>query len=296
MRRHIRAAAIGSLLVLPLSGIAAAAVIPSGNPGPGLQSVGPVSATDGFPVWYKDKNGLRLTNCVELADAFCPARGTLPDETADISFPDNYPDEGFYSLADGIMDSGNGGRARAVIAVEQAFRNGPVAEDDQVTFARVRYKITNVQDGVDYKITSPVGTKTEQSSKPGLIFDTEDIGIGGVGDFSGALGGRLGPFLTWDTFPSDPTLKPDAAGKDTYIGDGATEHAIKGSPFGTNFFRVEGPGINPNATRTCSPSRESSRRPTASPPTRPSTPAPPPAPARSTCTRPPRPTPRSRSR
>jgi hypothetical protein len=247
MRRHIRAAAIGSLLVLPLGGMAAAAVIPPGTNGPGLASVGPVSATDGFPVWYKDKTGMRLTNCVALADPLCPARGPLPDETAPISFPDNYPDEGFYLLADSVVDSGGGGVARAVIAVEQAFSTGPVVDGDQVTFARVRYRITKVpQNGVDYKVTSPAGTKTLQADG-GLIFDTDDIGIGAPGDFSGALGGRVGPFLTWDTFPNDPALAPDpVTGKDTYIGDGATAHAIKGSPYGTNFFRVEGPGINPN--------------------------------------------------
>jgi hypothetical protein len=227
--------------------MAAAAVIPPGTNGPGLASVGPVSATDGFPVWYKDKTGLRLTNCVALADPLCPARGPLPDESAPISFPDNYPDEGFYMLADSVVDSAGGGVARAVIALEQAFGTGPVAEGDQVTFARVRYRITKVpQDGVDYKITSPAGTKTLQASG-GLIFDTEDVGIGAPGDFSGALGGRVGPFLTWDTYPTDPALLPDpVTGKDTYIGDGATAHAIKGSPYDTNFFRVEGPGINPN--------------------------------------------------
>src|SRR4051794_25150418 len=173
MRRHLRAAAIGAALVLPLGAMAAAAaVIPPGTNGPGLASVGPVSATDGFPVWYKDKTGMRLTNCVATADPLCPARGPLPDETAPISFPDNYPDEGFYMLADSNMDTSNAGTARAVIALEQAFGTGPVAEGDQVTFARVRYKVTNVQDGVDYTITSPAGTKTLQSSKAGLIFDT----------------------------------------------------------------------------------------------------------------------------
>ena len=86
-----------------------------------------------------------------------------------------------------------------------------------------------------------------------MIFDTEDIGVGGVGDFSGALGGRVGPFLTWDTYPADPALKPDAAGKDTYIGDGVTAHKIKGSPYDTNIFRIEGPGINPSPTLDACP-------------------------------------------
>ena len=225
---------------------AAGAAVPPGINGPGLTSVGPTSATDGFPVWYKDKTGLRLENCIALADPLCPARGPLPDETAPISFPDNYPDEGFYSLTSANLDTSSGGKALAVVALEQAFGSGPVVAGDQVTFARVRLKITNATDGVDYKITTPAGVKTVQTSRPGLVFDTEDIGIGSPGDFSGALGGGVGPFLTWDTYPTDPALMPDATGKDTYVGDGATAHKIKGSPYGSNIFRIEGAGINPN--------------------------------------------------
>lgn len=251
--RRTTAAVLGALLVIPLAGVAAGAVIPPGTNGPGLAAVGPVSATDGFPVWYKDKTGMRLENCIAQADPLCPARGPLPDETAPISFPDNYPDEGFYMLANANLDTANGGKALAVVALEQAFSVGPVVDGDQVTFARIRFKITNAVDGVDYKITSPAGVKTLQTSRPGLVFDTDDIGIGAPGDFSGALGGRVGPFLTWDTFPNDPTLAPDASGKDTYIGDGATAHKITGSPYGTNVFRIEGPGINPSPTADACP-------------------------------------------
>jgi len=240
--------ALALLTVTAAGGIATAAVIPQGTNGPGLTSVGPVGATDGFPVWYKDKTGLRLENCIAVADPLCPARGPLPDETAPISFPDNYPDEGFYSLASANLTTANGGKALATVALEQAFRSGPVVEGDQITFARVRLRITSARDGVDYKMTTPAGVKTVQTSKPGLVFDTEDIGIGGPGDFTGALGGRVGPFLSWDSYPSDSVLKPDATGKDTYVGDGATPHKIKGSPYGSNIFRIEGPGINPSAT------------------------------------------------
>ncbi|WP_211880370.1 PKD domain-containing protein [Pseudarthrobacter albicanus] len=239
--------------VVSLAGLASAAVGPPGVNGPGLAEVGPVDATDGFPVWYRDKNGLRLEKCIEQADPLCPARGPLPDETAPVSFPGNYPDEGFFSLTSATMDTAGGGKALAVVALEQAFGSGPVADGDQVTFARLRLKITNARDGVDYKFTTPAGTKTVRTSKPGIVFDTEDIGIGGKGDFSGALGGRVGPFLTWDTYPTDPALKPDANGKNTYVGDGTTPHKITGSPYGSNIFRIEGPGINPSATADACP-------------------------------------------
>ncbi len=244
--RRISKAALAALLVLPLAGgVAAAAVIPPGTNGPGLASVGPVSATDGFPVWYKDKVGLRLEPCIVAADPLCPARGPLPDETAPLVFPTNYPDEGFYQLASATLTTANGGKAVVEGNMEAAFANGGVIDGDQITFARTRVRITNATDGVDYKITSPNGVQTVQTTKPGLIFVTEDIGVGAKGDFSGALGGRLGPFLTWDTYPTDPALKPNAAGKDTYVGDGATPHKVIGSPYGTNFVRIEAPGVNP---------------------------------------------------
>ncbi len=240
--------------VVAFAGVAWAEVIPPGASGPGLAEVGPVNTTDGYPVWYRDKNGLRLQSCVAQADPLCPARGALPDETSPVSFPTNYPDEGFYSLTTGNLDTAGGGRALAALALEQAFGAGPVSNGDQVTFARVRLRITNARDGADYKFTTPAGTKTVQTSKPGIVFDTEDIGIGGKGDFSGALGGPIGPFLTWDTFPGDPALRPDASGKNTYVGDGTTPHRIKGSPYGTNIFRIEGPGINPNPGADACPS------------------------------------------
>jgi hypothetical protein len=249
--KRILAFLMANVAVVSLAGLASAAVGPPGVNGPGLAEVGPVDATDGYPVWYRDRTGLRLEKCIAQADPMCPARGPLPDEAAAVSFPDNYPDEGFYSLTSGTMDTAGGGKALAAIALEQAFGSGPVADGDQVTFARLRLKITNVRDGVDYKFTTPAGTKTVRTSKPGIVFDTEDIGIGGKGDFSGALGGRIGPFLTWDTYPTDPALKPDANGKNTYVGDGTTPHKITGSPYGTNIFRIEGPGINPSATDAC---------------------------------------------
>lgn len=251
MKRTV-GAALAALLIVPVAGIAARAAVPGGTPGPGFAAVGPVSATDGYPVWYKDKNGLRVERCVAAADPRCPARGPLPDETAPVSFPDNYPDESFYALASANLTTGNGGKATIGLALESAFASGPVVDGDQVTFARVRIKFTNAKDGTDYRVTTPAGVKTLQTNgkTPGLVFDTEDIGIGGKGDFSGALGGRLGPFLTWDTFgsKSDPALLGD-----TYIGDGVTPHKIKGSPFGTNVVRIEGPGINPSATTDACP-------------------------------------------
>jgi len=227
------------------AGVAAGAVGPPGVNGPGLAAVGPTSPTDGFPVWYQDKSGMRLESCgIWTADPMCPAVGPRPSPDSPVSFPDNFPNEGFFQLSSAQLDTAGAGRATIVLNLEQSLPTP--ASGAQVTFSRQRFTITNTTDGIPYKITTPAGVKTVQSVG-GKIFDTEDIGVGG-GDFSGALGGHVGPFLTWDTFnnvPADPALKPNAAGKPTYIGDGFTPHKVIGSPYGTNFVRIEAAGINP---------------------------------------------------
>ena len=249
MKRKV-VAVLAALTLATGTGVAVAVVIPPGTNGPGLAAVGPASANDGFPVWYQDKNGLRLENCVNLADPKCPAIGPRPDMTAPISFPANYPEEGFYTIAVADMPTPTG-NARGAVQLEQAFANGGAAAGDQITFARTRYTM-DVTPGASYTITSPVtppGGKTLVATT-GLLVDTEDIGVS-PGDFSGALGARVGPFLTWDDFASVPApaaLAPNALGKATYVGDGVTPHKIVGSPYNNNFFRVEGPGINPSVT------------------------------------------------
>jgi hypothetical protein len=236
---------LAALALVGGSGVAFGAVGPPGVNGPGLAAVGPVSPTDGFPVWYQDKTGLRVESCgIWTVDPMCPVVAPLADPASPVSFPANFPDEGFYSMASVQLNTA-GGKAVVMLALEQNLPT-PV-NGTQVTFSRHRFDIRGTTNGVPYKITTPAGVKTVQSVG-GRVFDTEDIGIGSPGDFTGALGGHVGPFLTWDTFKNaipDPALKPNALGKPTYIGDGITPHKVIGSPYGTNFVRIEAAGINP---------------------------------------------------
>lgn len=65
------------------------------------------------------------------------------------------------------------------------------------------------------------------------INTTEDIGCGSAPcDFRASLEGKITRFLKWDTGAP--------AG---YLGNPNTTHAITGSPFGTNFFKVDGPNV-----------------------------------------------------
>jgi len=236
---------LASLALVGTTGVAFGAVGPPGVNGPGLAAVGPVNPTDGFPVWYQDKAGLRVESCgIWTVDPMCPAVAPLPDPASPVAFPGNYPVEGFFMLSTALLNTSGAGKATIALNLEQSLPQ-PV-DGAQTTFSRQRFTITNANNGASYKITTPAGVKTVVASGS-KVFDTEDIGVA-AGNFSGALGGHVGPFLTWDTFnnvPADPALKPNAAGKPTYIGDGVTPHAIIGSPYGTNFVRIESPGVNP---------------------------------------------------
>src|SRR4051812_43834786 len=234
--------ALATFLVLAV-GAAVAIAAPSGlltenSAGPqGLIAVGPVNASNGFPDWYRDTNGVDLMPCDDPQDKYCGGAVPAPDPTQPPTFPGNFPDEFFYQSAgaDSLTSAGGNG-VLAEFDLEGAFAAGPVQAGDQITFARIRYKIVDgLQPDTDYKIPQPYGTDTVHTD-PGAtgFFVTRDVGVA-AGDFSGALKGRVGPFLQWDaTAPAPP------AG---YIGDGVTPHTVTGSPLNTNFVRIQGPGI-----------------------------------------------------
>lgn len=73
------------------------------------------------------------------------------------------------------------------------------------------------------------GTTTPQ----GEINTTEDLGCGGAPcDFRMPLEGKISRFLRWDT--GAPT---------GYLGNPNTPHAVTGSPFNTNYFKIDGPNV-----------------------------------------------------
>ena len=207
-----------------------------------LKAVGPVSGDNGFPTWYEDITGQRLEPCLDPNDPFCGLL-PIPDATQPVSFPDNFPQEFFYMLAgSGLALPASagmplGGTATMTLALEGAFATGPVVAGDQMVFARVRIKITGVLPGTTYTIHHPYGTDTHTADDLGRYFFTEDIGLT-PGIFTGALGGRIGPFLKWDTAaPAAP------AG---YLGDPNVTHTVTGSPvtndagIAQNYFRITG--------------------------------------------------------
>src|SRR3954452_19831085 len=230
------------LPAISAAGVALAAVV--GTPTRGhLVAVGPTSSDSGFPVWYKDDTGLRLEPCLDPKDANCPsqaAAGAMPDTTKPVSFPDNFPKEFFYQLAQSSFTLPSGAKALGVFDLEGSFAPPATpAPDQQIVFGRIRLRIEGLQAGATYTITHPYGVDQLVATN-GSINHTEDVGLG-PGQFGDALNSRIGPFLKWD-----PNVAPAAPAG--YVGDGATLHPITGSPTNTNFFRIEGPGVGSGVT------------------------------------------------
>lgn len=194
-----------------------------------LTFMGPLDPANGFPRWYKDANGVRLTLCLDV-NTFC-----LPQEDIDpnlpVSFPDNFPGEAFWWNA-GADVNVDGGQVRLVLALEAAFAAEVPRAGDRISFARVRIRSRDLPLGT-YRITHPYGQETfEVTNTNGRQINmTNDVGVANE-QFGGALNGDIGPFLVWD--PSAQPLAPEG-----FVGDPNVPHRVIGSPNGTNFLRVE---------------------------------------------------------
>lgn len=226
-------AALSLGLVAPFAAGAIADVMTptTSHDGSGLTKVGPI-ADNGFPTWYKDSTGLRLEPCVTLDDPLCSALpDEVPDPAAPIVWPTNYPGEFFYQLAGAALTTTTGVEVGIGMDLEGAFANEVPREGDQMVFGRIRIRAREgIADGETWRVTHPYGMDLfEDITGADGINMTEDIGIS-PGVFGGALNSRVGPFLRWDPLSDAP---------EGYIGDPGVEHEVTGSPYGTNFVRVE---------------------------------------------------------
>jgi hypothetical protein len=226
-----RAVTAGTVLVLAATaavGAYATVVDPPGRVG-NLASFGPLM-DNGFPTSYTDSKAVRLEACITAADPLCAAAtGPTYDPALPLAFPTNFPDEFFYQLASVTLNP-LGNKLLVETNLEGAFATGPPIPGDQMVFARIRIKDVNAPVGATWRITHPYGVD-QFTVGAGGIFSTADVGtVPGV--FSGALNSRIGPFLSWDpaTAPAAPV---------GYIGDPGVLHPVLGSPYGTNFVKVE---------------------------------------------------------
>lgn len=215
-------------------------------------------ATGRYPMWYKDATDLSLELCQSRATSSrAPGAPGAPnymctllpepgiyDDALPLVFPDNWPPEMFWFLAETeIPQVGNSGYELEVYVagIEAAFAAENPVDGDQQSFARIRIRASVPRAGV-YTITHPYGVETVNVTTAGrrAINITRDIGIGAPGDFSGVLRGNLGPFLRGAGSPY-VEVNPDTGASETFIGDPNIVEAVTGSPNNTNFVRIDGP-------------------------------------------------------
>lgn len=223
-------------------------------------AVGPVAPAGGlfagFPLWYQDQNGLAL-ELMEAADPFGLSAAPTPGFGQTVGFGA----EGFYWAAEAFPNNGVQ-TGLLVLALEAAFAGETAVDGEQSVFSRVRYRVTGLTPGETYTVNHPFGSVQEIADAAGVINTTSDIGCFALGtglsscnpntppgnpnNFSLALQGGIGPFLTWTTFNAattvDPLLINPANPTKKYIGNPGIEHAVTGGTNG-NSFSVTGPGI-----------------------------------------------------
>ncbi len=245
---------------LALSAVAIALTL-SGNAHAVLSAVdtSPYTAATGrFPLWYQDSTNLQLELCQSkaLSSRVPSVPGTpsymctiLPepgvfDDTLPMVFPDNWPPEAFWTVAEAKIPAvGNSGyELEAYVAgVEAAFTTPEPVDGQQISFARIRIRI-NVPQAGTYTVTHPYGVETFNVTTPGrrAINVTRDIGVAAPGNFTGALNGAVGPFLHSVNGPY-VEVNPETGASETFVGDPNLAEPVTGSPNNTNFIRISGP-------------------------------------------------------
>src|SRR5215211_1928096 len=253
-------------LVATLLAIAALSVALASPAQAKLQSAGPVNPSNGFPFWYQDESGTRLDLCLPPdPNQKCLQPFEMPNPDQPLSFPDNFPGEAFWwsGEADLSAQMPNSDKALLVMAQEAAFANEVPKDGDQMSFGRIRIRVDGLQIGQKYRVTHPYGVDefvaVDDGNGGGEINETEDIGCFPTPrtpcNFDEANFSRIGPFLTWDTFGganNDPALRGANGEPNAYVGDPNITHAVKGSPYGTNIFKVERLNSDGTATQVAS--------------------------------------------
>jgi len=202
--------------------VAAGCALFAAPAGAALTATG-ATAANGYPSFYQDATGQQLALCG--GGAPCPAVGA--------------PFEDFYWDAEPVFS------APTVTSMRFAIEASDVGFNS--TFGRMRYRLTNLEPGAEYKITQPFGVDTFIADGGGNINETTDVGCAAAPcNFAAAQSTVIGPFLRWD-----PSVAPQAPAG--FIGDLTVGHKVVGSPTGNNFVQIDGPnagGAGINTVRT----------------------------------------------
>lgn len=237
-----------------------------------LTSVGPTNPVNGFPLWYRDANGVALELPVppfgtpEVGGnggvepiilpptmVFDPP-AAAPSFSATIGFgteADYFSCTAVGDAAGGKLNDAAGNPVVFVLSLTATFipdaQNVPVVQDgNQVVFSRLRIRYRDAPVAGTYTLEHPYGTEriivtaNDVARKKGINI-TRDVPVLAPLNFTGALAGDVGPFLTQLSPP--PVITPGTpAPFDTgWIGDGVTPATITGSPINFNKIRLTGP-------------------------------------------------------
>lgn len=210
-----------------------------------LQDRGPQDPTLVFPQWYRDLNQTAVGLCTSQAQSPNPAAGLkpmcFPATTDPTGFAGNLGPELFYNDLTVTVQKGNPNFAMTYLAALEAtyLPVGQPIHGTETVFARIRVVIKTSVPGT-YTVTHPFGVEVfpNVGTGPRAVFFTADVPIGPPLDFDTALTGRIGPFIQWDFLNAGESL---TVGTQSFLGDPNFAHTYTGSPFGTNFVRVDGP-------------------------------------------------------
>lgn len=254
MQRTLTKATTSILFVIAADPVSAA--LYDVDPGPYNPNLG------FFAAWYQDTHGRTLDLCLSktVSSRVAGAPGApsymcslLPepgvyDDNQPLVFPTNFPPEAFWFTADAAITDANSGIDLSFgAALEAAFAVENPADGDQVSFARIRIRVDVPTLGT-YTVTHPYGvevfdvTAAEFGDDGGRAINmTRDIGIGAPQTYTGALTGDLGPFLRGVGGPYIE-VNPETGTPERFIGDPNLNEEVTGSPFNTNYVRIQGPG------------------------------------------------------
>ena len=213
---------------------------------------GPQDPTLVFPIWYRDLNGAALGLCLDQSPSPNPASGLkpfcFPQAPNAAGFPGNLGPEIFYNnltvtVGKGAAAGGASSFAMKYLAALEAsyVPAGLPIHGTESVFARIRITM-NVQVPGTYTVTHPYGIEVfpnVQASGARAVFFTADVPVATPLNFDLALNGRVGPWIQWDVINAGEVLTSPAG--NTFLGDPNYAHTYTGSPFGTNYVRVDGP-------------------------------------------------------
>jgi hypothetical protein len=227
---------------------AAALLATAGNAHAILLDHGPGDPTLVFPQWYRDLTGQALGLCLSQTPSPNAAAGLKPfcfpfPPSDPAGFAGNLGPEIFYNNINAKL-KGPAFSMSYIGGLEASYLPAGVPiHGTEAVFARIRV-IMNVPVAGTYKVTHPFGVEVFPDVQPGArgVFFTNDVGLT-IGNFDLAMTGPVGPWAQWDQLlPGETLTVTNAAGAtESFVGDGNYAHTFTGSPFGTNYIRVDGP-------------------------------------------------------